>query len=96
MPPVNNHEELAQNIKDFAIALDFLNVRAGARKLVHCPGDFQKFVESKASCCWGFNGPDGLVIEDGLHIAVCAPSVHKVGEKPVLYWDYKREVTDER
>jgi len=67
---------------------EWLACRTGGRTLVHNPGSFDNYAQSRLSCCWG--QPLGGCKVEGTpyRVAVCTPSPKKAGDTLFMYWDF--------
>ncbi len=64
----------------------WLEEHKGFRTPVRAEGQFESYRDSKASCCWGQNGP--IKLEGGIELSVCKPSPNR-GSVPVMFYDYR-------
>lgn len=67
--------------------IEYIDARKNDRIPSYCEGDFEKFRDSKTSCCWG--NRDGMGSEN-YEIYFCAPSIRSKGQIPVLFFDYRK------
>lgn len=64
---------------------DWVNSHKGMRTPVHAPGKYKDYSTGRSSPCWGSHG--GITV-GGYKIAVCQPSPQRVGDTPVMFYDY--------